>query len=490
MKSRTLIMLLVLFTLFSSFQFANAQDKDPPPEPAIDPQTKPLQSNTSFPNASPPPQEKTDSIDRSTSPSSQRSVADDSGLFYIGDKQDPATAHGGDYYAVAYIEDGALHVTTFTEDLLEKNTFSDLSGQASIPDIAYEASTGLFIVVWQYDYNNDGSDFDVRALALDPHPFVGQIGTVQWVAYSSSHHETMPSVDCNSGDSSCLVAYTYIGTGSPNINGRFMDMTASGVSGTNDPNFEISTSIGNDPIVAMGDDGYLVAYTWDDLSAPPYEAWPVYSHVYPTYQSSGNQYMHGTLFLVNEGDLNDDYDKYSTGVAYDACADKFVVTFTYDWNGDGSDLDIGARPVHKSAGVVYDRFWIAASTAQEDAGDISFIEDYHLTGTPPHASKLVVAYSQWDGTLPEGIYATDLLSNCSESNPSYSKDPTWEHFLVVEPSPIFGSNVSGPSITGAGGYKQFLVAWSDQTAGMTYDYDVNGRLMDASEKNFLPLMDK
>jgi len=490
MKSRTIILLLVLITLFSSFQSATAQDKDPPPEPVSDPQNEPQQSDTPFPNTSLPLQVKTESLDRSSSPRSPRSVVDESDMFYIGDKQDPAAAHGGDYYAVAYIEDGSLSVTTFTEDLLEKNTFHNLSSQASIPDIAYEASTGLFIVVWQYDHNNNGSDFDIRALALDPHPLVGQIGDILSVASSGTHHETQPSVDCNPGDSSCLVAYTYVGTGSPTIEGIFMDMTPSGVT-YGDPDFLISTSIGTAPYVAMGDDGYLVAYTWDDPSTAPFPAWPVYSHVYPTYQSSGNQYMHDTMFLIHPGDLNDDYDKFSTGVAYDACADKFVVLFTYDYWGDMTDFDVGARPVDKTSAVVDDFFWIAASGDQEAAGDISFIEDYHLTGAPPHASKLVVAYSRLDGILPEGIYATDLLSNCSETSTSYRKDPTWEHFLVVEPYPAFGSGVYSPSITGAGGYKQFLVAWNDaqNTTSKYYEY-VYGRLMDASEKNFLPLMDK
>ncbi len=456
MKSRTIILSLVLFTLLSTFQYANAQDKDPPPIQVIDPKTEPLQSGTPFPATVPQSApEKTESTERSSSPSSPRSVVDDSGVFYIGDKQDPATAHGGDYYAVAYIEDGALHVTTFTEDLNEINTFYDLSSRASIPDIAYEASTGLFIVVWQYDFGGTGTDYDIRSLALDPHPFEGQIGAVAWVASSGSHNETMPSVDCNSGDSSCLVAYTHIGTGSPGIEGRFIDMTVAGAS-ANDPTFPISTTIGNNPYVAMGDDGYLVAYTWDDISAPPYPAWPVYSHVYPSYQSGGgNQYMHDTMYLINPGDLQDDHDKYSSSVAYDACADKFVVLFTYDWAGDNTDLDVGARPVHKNSGSVSDYFWIAASTGHEASGDISFIEDYHLTSSPPYASKLVVAYSRWNSTLPEGIYATDLLSNCSETSPSYRKDLSWNHSLVVEPYPAFGSNVSGPSITGAGGYNSF-----------------------------------
>ena len=241
----------------------------------------------------------------------------------------------------------------------------------------------------------------------------------------------------------------------------------------------------------MGDDGYLVAYTWTDTSTSPRPAWPVYSHVYPTYQSSGNQYRHDTMFLIFSGDLEDDHRKYSTGVAYDACADKFVVVFTYDSAGDDMDNDVGARPVHKNASVVDDFFWIAASVDQEVSGDISFIEDYHLTGTPPHASKLVVAYSRWTGSLPEGIYATDLLSNCSTTNTSYKKDPTWKHFLVAEPYSVLGSFVSYPSITGAGGYKQFLVAYNyTENTPSGYREYVNGRLMDASEKNFLPLNNK
>jgi len=487
MKSRTIFLFFVLFALLSNSQFATAQDKDPPPEPVFDPQNEPIHSDTPLPNTSPPLQEKTEPIDRSSSGSSPRSVADVSGEFYIGDKQDPATAHGGDYYAVAYIEDGALHVTTFTEDLSEINTYYDLSEQASNPDVAYEASTGLFIVVWQYDWGGTGTDYDIRALALDPD--TGQVGDVQWVV-GSGDNETDPSVDCNPWDSSCLVAYKFQATGSPGIEGRFMRMTPSGVSSNSDPKFDISTTIGKNPYVVFGDDGYLVAYTWDDLSTSPYPSWPVYSHVYPTHQSSGNQYRHDTTYVIEAGDLTDAYDKYSTGVAYDACANKFVVTFTYDFFGDGSDLDVLGRAVNAVSQYVYDYFWIAASTDNETSADISFIEDYHLTNAPPYASKLVVAYSRWGGFLPEGIYATDLLSNCSDTSPSYRIDPSWKHFLVATPSPIFGSSVYEPSITGAGGYKQFLVAWTEVTGGTIYNYDVRGRLMDASEKNFLPLMDK
>jgi len=196
--------------------------------------------------------------------------------------------------------------------------------------------------------------------------------------------------------------------------------------------------------------------------------------------------------VIGSGDIHDDSnDKSSTGVAYDACSDKFVVTFTYDWYGDGSDLDVGAGIISSLNQTGYGMFWIALSDDNEFSADISFIEDYHLTNAPPHASKLVVAYSRWGGSVPEGIYATDLRSNCSETTPSYSIDPNTEHFHVQAASPSFGSSVSQPSITGSGGVSQFLVAWTDVTGGTAgYEYDVMGRLMDASEGNsiFLPLI--
>jgi len=492
MKSTSISLLLVLITLFSSFQSATAQDKDPPPVQVIDPQTEPLQSSTPFSDAAPQSvPEKTASGDRSSSGLAPSSVDPETNAFFIGDKENPATAHGGDYYAVAYINDGELFVTTFTEDLFEINTFWNLSSRASNPDIAYEASTGLFIVVWQYDYNGAGTDYDIKSLAIDPHPFVGQIGSIIPIA-GMLDDETDPSVDCNPYDSSCLVAYTYQSTGSPGIEGRFMDMTSSGVSNSSNPKFEISTTTGYSPYVAMGDYGYMVAYTNDNTISGSLAAWPVFSHVYPTYHSSGDQYRHGTTLVIGSGDIHDDSnDKYSTGVAYDACADKFVVLFTYDWNGDGSDLDVGVGIISSLDQTGYPGFWIAYSFDNEFSADISFIEDYHLTNAPPHASKLVVAYSRWGGSVPEGIYATDLRSNCSETSPSYSSDPQAEHFHVQAASPIFGSSVSQPSITGSGGVSQFLVAWTDITGGTAgYEYDVMGRLMDASDGNsiFLPLI--
>jgi len=490
MKSirRVVVILIVAFLLTTPSVIA--QDMDPPTVFSEPSQNEPMVSETPLSDIIPPENyKKSKSSDSSAAPSSSRGVSDVSNVICLSCEDGPAemypaVAYGGGYYVMAFEESGTIHANVFYKDGSIFQTISNIEHQSNLADVSFDDSTGLFIIVWQYDYHGDGSDYDVHAVAL--HPIDGLVGYVVSVS-SDGNHERDPSVDCNPGDSSCLIAYEYDDGTETVIHGRFVDMTGFGIS-LNHPNFHVSTTNSDaGPIVAFGDQGYLVAYTFIDISGT---TWPSYTHIYPTYQSVGNQYMHNSWYLVFPGDLNDAYDKYPGGAAWDGCSKTFAVTYTYDYAGDGSDLDVHLRSVDDDSALVYPIQWVAWSGDSEFTADISFIENYPWTSTSPLASKMVLAYVRAGSNYDEGIIATDLVSNCSSSNPSYDIPPASEHFLVKAPNPASDSFVFKPSITGADGFKYFLIAWTDVKGGTPDELDIFGRLMDASEKNYLPLNNK
>ncbi len=491
MKSIRRVSIILIIAFLLTTPSVIAQDNDPPsilPEPS---QNEPFFSEAPLSGSiSPDNIKKSKNRATSASRTSSRGVTDVTDvlcLSCINDEAElnPEVAYGGGYYVVAYEEGGAVHANVFNRDGSIHLTVRDIHSNSGTPDVAYEATTGLFLIVWQLDYWDDGSDYDILSIALSPTS--GLVGSTIAVS-SDNNHERYPSVDCNPADSSCLVAYEYDFNSTTYIDGAFMDMSATMGVSRNDPNFHISTTT-NDygPIVAFGDQGYLVADTFFDVSAI---AWPVYNHVYPTYQSVGNQYMHGTAYLVNPGDLTDANDKYPGGAAWDGCANKFAVTYTYDYYGNGSDLDVHVRGVDDNSATVYPIQWVAGTGDSEFTADISFIENYPWTSTSPYASKMIVAYVRSGGVYDEGIIATDLVSNCSSLSPSYDIPPEYQHFLVKEPNLAADSLVLTPAITGADGFKDFLIAWLDVQGGTPDELDIFGRLMDASEKNFLPLNNK
>ncbi len=178
------------------------------------------------------------------------------------------------------------------------------------------------------------------------------------------------------------------------------------------------------PFVAWAgfDYSYMVAYTWP---ASDGEKFPVYSVVHSTYQTSGNQYFFSTTYAVDPADFSDVHDKFSTGIAFDFCSKKYIIIFSHDWAGDGSDFDIYGVNLGGSNHIGYQYFPIAISPAQEISADIVFIS-YSIPNIANNVlSKLIAAYIREGYSGDNGIMAVEINGNCSVSSPEYWVSKSW-----------------------------------------------------------------
>ena len=500
MKTKYLILVCSILCLLLSPASVLAESENPPPKKTEEPSTEtlqaePIQTEPQIPtlntNTTSPPPIKKDENDQNSRSTTEREISTVD-AFNIGvesgvTERHSDIAHHDNTYVIAYEEDGAIvtaaivdhggYTTTYWNTI--HNVFS------YNPAIAYDAITGLFIVTWQYDYFNNGSDHDIYARALDP--VTGAVGDIRYVA-NSDYQETNPDIACNSYDGSCLIVYDY-NHDHDNIHGAYIDITASGISAT--PYLVTITDIHNcsGPHVAWSDYGasYLVAYTWTDNSDG--ETFPTHSVLHDTYQgSSSASIMTDEQYSVYTGVdpwYEDLHNKYTTGVTYDFCSEKFIIIYTYDFPGDGTDYDIHASATNYNGTTLYGPFTIAGSGAQETGADISFIADPIPAIANDAPCKFVTAFSRsghYSGI--DGIMTTEIKGNCSYSSPNYTAPFSSDHILVDEASPIFGSGVYSPAITG-GSNSEFFVSYDYVTGGTIYQYSVLGKLFRSGSYNFL-----
>ena len=501
MKTKNILIILTILCLFFTTSTALAQTEDPPPkkheEPPIETQqaepvqTEPQNPTTPSPDFMPPPPDKY--IDESTSRSSSNREVSEVDSFDIGvvsgitERNSDVASHNG-VYAVAYEKNGEIIVAYIIGDMIVRYTLSNGLGRSYYPAIAYNAAWGLFITTWQYDYAGNGSDYDVRVRASTS---TGAIGDDDiWVA-SSEYHETNPDIACNPYDGSCLITYEYKvqGYSTTNIHGRYMDTTVS----VNPDNFELTSLNAVGPHVAWSDYGssYLVAYTWTSSGG---EAFPVYTVLYDTWQGSASaSKIKASAYGVDTGWYDDNgHDKYATGVAYDFCSEKFIIVYTYDYYGNGTDYDVHASATNSNGNTLYGPFYIATTSGQESDADISFITEPTPSIANAASCKLVTTYIRSEYYDENGIMTTDIEGNCSYNAPDYTTDWGGDHLLIDEPSISFGSGVFAPAISGGNG-SDFFVSYDYVTGGMVYQYSVLGKLLStetnkADLSNYLPLI--
>jgi hypothetical protein len=399
--------------------------------------------------------------------------------------QNSASDHGGNYVAVAHNSDNEIHVFLYYYGVyIARFEVSDGSGNSSLPAIAYEASSGFFIVTWQYNHPTEG--WNIQAVAVDPNNWGNHnAGSIVDVA-GSSWDETDPSLDCNYFDHSCLIVHN-LDNGSDfyRIDGRYMKINATtGLDeGASSPNFAISTLENEEnPYVAWSEPNknYMVAYTWPATGGG--EQYPVHSVVMEYYDYGADPVLVSTSYSIGTDWLNDN-DKFTTGIAYDNCTEQYAIVFTHDYNGDNSDLDIFATIIDGSTYFLNPLVAVAASTANEFDADISYLNDANIAENTPNPDRLVIAYTRFDYLDLNGIIATDLRGNCYPPSPQYQTDPGILHTVVMNSE----NSAQQPSITGSNNGREFFVAYTYNTG---LNFNVYGRYMNIVFKGFLPLMVK
>jgi hypothetical protein len=407
-----------------------------------------------------------------------RTVHPVSGTIYIANSIDedwwPAVAHGGGHYMVVYTHnfDIVARVYSDTGGYQSTHTVADFPNNCENPSVAYEASSGLFLVTFEYYWSETDHDIYVQAVS----PTTGNRGGVS-TAGTTVYNESYPDVDCKHTNGTCLVAYQH--NHEYRIKGRFFTLTNMGISAMSAIYDLTDAKQSSGPALAWGKGTgyYLVTYKWSFTGKNQ----AMYSKVYDSPVSSGDQYVHGNAVVDNPSvGLN---NKFSTDVAFDPCTQTFVVSFHYDYAGDASDIDIYA--VAKNAGSSafgYIPFSVANSIQNESQGVISFVTDNHLAPKCGAMDKLVVAYNNFQ----VGIKAADLRGNSNTADPLYARDEYFNHLVVASNS---GSWIKiHPAISSGSAQAEMFIAYNPLYQYSPWDNDVWGRIVDVRLRTYLPLI--
>lgn len=389
-------------------------------------------------------------------------------------------AYGYTEYGIAYIKDGEAYIAFYHYDgtFMNRYLLSDGNQRASNPAVAFEGTNNYFVVAWQHDYGSTG-DMDIRIRSISP--FTGPVEAVDVVVAETTNNETKPDLDCNHNDTSCLVVFN-TDEGDDFIQGRFMEVKVTGMAEPSHEPFRVSNGDeAYDPYVAWGDSAgtYFVVYRWPGNAS--YASSGICTHLLDSYQSAAsNQYLHDGTFLI--GDAS--HDKYPTDVAFDPLTEKYLVLFTYDFSGDGSDYDVRMAVWDGIAQSEYgptggQRIADLGSDIDEMQGSISFLTNAWSAQFDPGLDKVAVAYNRSDSSMtdyPDGVVTVVITGNGSTSFPSYDVPGELDHTLVKAPPISFGSFNTRSAVAGRDGTGDYIVTWTDFINGITAHYDVNGMI--------------
>ncbi len=258
------------------------------------------------------------------------------------------------------------------------------------PRVAHNTTANEYLVVWEYDANGDGSNYDIRAARVQAD---GTVITPILVVAGWSYHDRRPDVAYNSEADEYLVVweYDYYGDDSDyDIVGQRVSASGTLFGGT----FFVGGYVRDEckPRLAYNStaNDYLVVweYDYDDGEISSYmifgqlvpadgvfsrNAFPVGYFIYDelkpqlAYNSAGNEYLvvfefdlngNGSNYIIlgqrvqADGTLSEGYivvssliyDELKPQLAYNSAGDEYLVVFEFDYNGDGSDYDcIGQR---------------------------------------------------------------------------------------------------------------------------------------------------
>lgn len=188
----------------------------------------------------------------------------------------------------------------------------------------------------------------------------------------------------------------------------------------------------------------------------------------------------------------DGRDRYGPAVAYDDWGDRYLVVYTYDYHGDGSDLDIRARFL-PAAGVdpTWFEFAVAQTGAPEYSADVAYSwVDFRFVVV---WTRIAAATEMLEGTrltFPMALtplefgtagprswpdIAFDPLSNTVAVVTDNDQDIFLRQVLVANGQALIEKSVSAEPLTerfaavASCGGDQFLVSWDSLYGGDDWD---------------------
>jgi hypothetical protein len=391
------------------------------------------------------------------------------------DEWDAAVALcASDQYLVVYRRDGEIYGQRLESD-------GDLLGSAFQvsegpqrklnPDVACDWLYNRFVVVWQYDFYGDDSDYDVRARGVyGGHQASGSqlYGTELAVAQAGSGvWEWDPAIACNSFDHTCLVAFAYSGTGDGDIYGQRVSVGGSNIGREGSP-FTISGygAAESNPDVAWGgfDDDYLVVWQYVHDTPSPHDR--VFAgYVWDTNQA-GSQVQTAGTYLIGPGSY--DHDQLVPAAAYNPRTRQYLVVFEYDYYGNGTDWDVEALRLTPGSGSWGGVFNVAATERDEEYPAVAYSGGTQSFSGGMGADQFLVTYRR-EGASTDDFYAQAIKGTYATSGSQREGTPV--HMRTVEQWWNQWADVTGSINNG-----RYMVVWSECTGG-DMDCDVMGQMV-------------
>ena len=369
--------------------------------------------------------------------------------------QTPVVAHcASDQYLVVYERNDAIYGQRLESDGdLLGSAFLISTGAriATMADVACDWYYNRFIVVWEYDYNGDFTDWDVRARGVwgDHQSSGSQLYGGELIVSQDGGgvDEVRPAIACNSNEHTCLVVFEYTGTGIVDIYAQRVSVGASNISNEGSRFIVGGFSVEEyhaDVTWGGYDDDYLVV--WQYLHDTPSDHFRILTaYVWDTNQV-GSQIETGATYLINPGTY--DHHQLWPAAAYNRYTRQYLVVFGYDFYGDQSDYDIKALRLTPGGGSVGSVFATAWSNKNEEDVAVAFSGGTQSISGGMGANQFLVTYAIY--SPPSSIFGQAVKGTYATSGDQLEGDPAQIGLDAVG----LGSDVTGSVNNG-----RYLAVW-------------------------------
>lgn len=360
---------------------------------------------------------------------------------------------------------------------------------ASNPDVAFEASTGQFVVAWEYDSPVTNTvDWTVIVVHGVHNPSGSQLASGPSDFGSPAYDELIPAVACNREAASCLVAGTRFTTRGMVIGQRF-NISPSNISQDGDAieicdatyhNINVDIAFGG----VTGYPAYLVAWA-RQMNNPDATLHAIYTHVHGAEQGLGiDELIHAPAYITPPGTApSHANDQMFPSVAYNPIHQQFLIAYQYDYTGDMSDYDLYGQHVQGYwSGLVGSYFPIASSYFSEFNPAVAFSGGETPGQSLDFTDQYLVTYIRYDAvnqTYALVIQSVHGANAETEGIPQILADVDLSaNYLFLE------SKVSGSYYNG----RWMIVLDRMYDFSGTQDSDLFGFVISSDLKVYLPIV--
>ncbi|MCP4423367.1 MAG: choice-of-anchor D domain-containing protein, partial [Chloroflexi bacterium] len=313
------------------------------------------------------------------------------------------------------------------------------------PRAAQNTNTDEYLVVWEYDSNGDGSNFDILAARLQAD---GEVTSTGLIISGSSYHDRRPDIIYNSAANEYLVVWEYDYYGD-NSNFVVLGQRVAADGALIGSAFFVGGYVNHEynPRIAYNSaaNNYLVIWEYD-------------------YNGDGSNYIVlGQLVSADGGLVGDAIfvggylnHELKPGIAYNSAANNYLVVWEYDYNGDGSDYDILGQQILADGSLSGSAILISG-----------FIDRHEL--------KPQLAYNSDDNEYL-AVFELDYYGDASDYD-AIGQRITASGTLAGETFFVGGfyNHERNPQIAYNGAINGYLVVWEYDFYGDSSDWDIVGQ---------------